>query len=98
MRGAGAVRTIALTGADQAVLATQGIYRGYTVVETGGSNAATVRIYDNASAASGTLIGAVNLAAGGSADVALDPGTWVVNGIYVDVGGTGTVAGSVRVG
>ena len=89
--------SVALTGSDQAVRAGNGFYRGYTVVETGGSNAATVRIYDNASAASGTLIGAVNLAAGGSADVHCD-GVWVANGIYVDVGGTGTVAGSVRVG
>lgn len=91
-----ASRSVALTGSDQAVLATAGIYRGYTVVETGG-NAATVRIYDNASAASGTLIGAVNLAANGAADLSVDP-VWCVNGIYVDLGGTGTVAGSVRIG
>lgn len=92
-----ASRPVALTGSDQAVRATAGIYRGYTVVETGGSSTATVRIYDNASAASGTLIGACNLAAGGSADIDVDP-VWCVNGIYVDVGGSGTVAGSVRVG
>lgn len=89
---------VALTGSDQAVLTTQGRYGGYTVIETGGSNAATVRIYDNASAASGALIGAVNLAAGGSADVCLNHATRIANGIYVDVGGTGTVAGSVRIG
>jgi hypothetical protein len=92
----GASRTVALTGSDQAVRTTAGIYRGYTVVETGGADAATVRIYDHASAASGTLIGAVNLAAGGSADVSCDP-VWVENGIYVDVGGSGTVAGSIRI-
>jgi hypothetical protein len=90
-------RAVALTGSDQAVSANPAIYRGFTVIETGGSNPATVRIYDNASAASGTLIGAVNLAAGGSADICVDP-NWCSNGIYVDVGGTGTVAGSVRVG
>lgn len=88
---------VALTGSDQAVRTAEGWYAGYTVIETGGSNAATVRIYDNASAASGTLIGAVNLAAGGSADVSLNLPTWCVNGVYVDVGGTGTVAGSVRI-
>lgn len=93
----GYTRSVALTGSDQAVRATAGAYRGYTVVETGGSSTATVRIYDNASAASGTLIGAVNLAAGGSADVHCDP-VWCENGIYVDVGGTGTVAGSIRIG
>lgn len=91
-------RSIALTGSDQAGRAAASIFRGYTVVETGGSNAATVRIYDHASGASGTLIGAVNLAAGGAADVALNVGVWCENGIYVDVGGTGTVAGSVRIG
>lgn len=90
-------RNLALTGSDQAVRATAGYYAGYVVIESGGSNAATVRIYDNASAASGTLIGAVNLAAGGSADVVVCPPTWCENGIYVDVGGTGTVAGSVRI-
>lgn len=91
-------RTIALTGADQAVRATPAVYRGFTVVETGGSSTATVRIYDHASAASGTLIGAVNLAAGGAADVSLNIGVWCENGIYVDVGGSGTVAGSIRIG
>jgi len=94
----GHLRALALTGADQAARATASIYHGYTVIETGGTNPATVRIYDNASAASGTLIGAVNLAAGGSADVCLNRGQWCENGIYVDVGGTGTVAGSVRIG
>ncbi|HEY0645516.1 MAG TPA: hypothetical protein VGD39_19020 [Nocardioides sp.] len=78
--------------------ASASIYRGYTVVETGGASTATVRIYDHASAASGTLIGAVNLAAGGSADLHVDCGVWCENGIYVDVGGSGTVAGSVRIG
>lgn len=94
----GGYRTVALTGLDQAVRATEGWFGGYSVIESGGSNAATVRIYDNASAASGTLIGAVNLAAGGSADISFVKPTWCVNGIYVDVGGTGTVAGSIRVG
>ena len=93
----GAARSIALTGADQAVRTGPGIFRGYTVVETGGASPATVRIYDHASAASGTLIGAVNLPAGGSADVHCD-GVWCENGIYVDTGGAGTVAGSVRIG
>lgn len=91
-------RTVALTGSDQVVRATASLYGGYTVVETGGSASATVRIYDHASAASGTLIGAVNLAAGGSADIALTCPTWCENGIFVDVGGSGTVAGSVRIG
>lgn len=90
-------RSLPLTGADQAVRPSECWYRGYVVVETGGANPATVRIYDNASAASGTLIGAVNLAAGGCADVHTRP-IWCANGIYVDLGGSGVVAGSVRVG
>lgn len=93
-----AARTLALSGSDEALRTTQTIFRGYTVIETGGSDAATVRFYDNASAASGTLIGAVNLAAGGSADVSIHGGLWCTNGIFVDVGGDGTVAGSVRIG
>ncbi len=91
-----AYSSVALTGSDQAVRTTHGEYGGYVIIETAGS-AATVRIYDNASAASGTLIGAANLAANGSADVALNKPVRVSNGIYVDVGGAGTVAGSVRV-
>ncbi len=93
----GYARSVALTGADQAALAGAGVYRGFVAVETSGTDAATIRLYDNASAASGTLIGAANLAAGASADVHCDP-VWVENGIYVDVGGTGTVDGSVRIG
>lgn len=93
----GSTRSVALTGSDQALRTTGGWYRGFVAVETGGASTATVRIYDNASAASGTLIGAANLAASGSTDVHCDP-VWVENGIYVDLGGSGTVAGSVRVG
>lgn len=93
----GYTRSTALTGSDQAVRANPGIFRGFVAVETGGSSTATVRIYDNASAASGTLIGAANLAASGSVDVHCDP-VWCENGIYVDLGGSGTVAGSVRIG
>lgn len=92
------VRAVAISGSDQALRTTYGVYFGYTFVETGGSSTATVRLYDNASAASGTLIGAVNLAAGGSADLSLNHGQWVENGIFVDVGGSGTVAGSIRIG
>jgi hypothetical protein len=91
------VRAIALSGSDQAVAAIAAEYAGFVVQETGGSSTATVRIYDNASAASGTLIGAANLAAGGSAYMTLNRPIWCVNGIYVDVGGSGTVGGCVLV-
>lgn len=91
-------RSLPLTGSDQAVRSGPTIYCGFAAQETGGSSAATVRIYDNASAASGTLIDAVNLAGGGSESRVYDRGIWCENGIYVDVGGTGTVAGSIRIG
>lgn len=94
----GLARSVALTGSDQAVVATPAVFRGYSVRESGGSNAATVRIWDNASAASGTLLATVGLAAGGHADVVYPAGVWADHGIYVDVGGTGSVEGCVRVG
>lgn len=89
------VRAVALTGSDQAVLATRGIYKGFTVRETAGATA-TLVVYDNASAASGTIIEQIALAANESARELYPNGVWCDNGIYVDV--TGTVAGSVRVG
>lgn len=91
-------RALPLTGADQAVRASPAIYCGFAVQESGGTNPVTVRIYDNASAASGTLIDTVNLAAGGSEARMYNRGLWCENGIFVDVGGTGTVAGSIRIG
>ena len=91
-------RALPLTGADQAVRSGPAIYCGFAVQETGGSNSATVRIYDNASAASGTLIDTVNLAAGGSDARMYNRGLWCENGIYLDLGGTGVVAGSIRIG
>lgn len=93
--GASYARSVALTGSDQAVLASPGVYRGVCLRETAGSTAA-VRLYDNASAASGTLIGAFSLAANGSVDVVYD-GIYVTNGVYADVI-SGAVEGSVRIG
>ncbi|OHV46607.1 hypothetical protein BBK14_01805 [Parafrankia soli] len=87
-------RSVALTGSDQAVLAAVGVYRGICLRETAGA-AAAVRVYDNPSAASGTVIGAFTLAANASVDVVHD-GIWVT-GVYVDVI-SGAVEGSVRVG
>jgi hypothetical protein len=91
-------RPLALSGSDQALVATRAILHGYSVRETGGAATATVRLFDNASAASGTLLATISLAAGGSADVLYPAGLLAENGIYVDMGGTGTVEGSVRIG
>lgn len=90
-------RAVALTGSDQAVLASPGAYRGVGLWNSHATNGSTVTIYDNASAASGTVLDSFTLAAGASASVVYD-GIWCVNGIYVDIGGTGTVVGSVRIG
>lgn len=90
-------RTIALSGSDQAVREDQTVYRGVALWNSHATNAGTVTIYDHASAASGTIIDAFTLAAGASASVMHD-GLWCVNGIFVDIGGTGTISGSVRIG
>lgn len=89
-------RSIPLTGADQAVRATASVYRGFTIRETAGA-AAVVRIFDNASAASGTVLEEISLAANESARECYGAGIWAENGIYVDVV-SGAVAGSVRIG
>jgi hypothetical protein len=56
-----------------------------------GTNAATVTIYDNASAASGLVLAKLAIPAGESYVDAHLPGEGVVanNGIYADVSGTG---------
>jgi len=89
-------RAVALTGSDQAVRADASIYCGFTIRETAGA-AAVVVIYDHASAASGTILEQISLAANESRGECYPGGIWAVNGIYVDVV-SGAVAGSVRIG
>jgi hypothetical protein len=86
-----ALRPVALTGADQATLATSGMFGGYNIRNSHATNASTIQIYDNASAASGTLIASLGLAAGVSFDVVYAIPIWCVNGIFVHVTGTGTI-------
>lgn len=88
---------VALTGSDQAVYAGPAQLCGYTLRETGGSSAATARVFDNPSAASGTLLAVVSVPAGGSADVMYSRPVHASTGIFVDVGGTGALEGSVRI-
>lgn len=90
------IRSTALTGSDQVVSGTPAIFRGYTLRNSHATNAATVKIHDHASAASGTIIATVGLAAGAHVDVLHPAGIWCEAGVFVDVGGTGTVEGSVR--
>jgi hypothetical protein len=88
---------VALTGSDQVVRAVPAGYGGFTVRETSGTATAVVRVYDNASAASGTLLDEISLLASESAREYY-PDTIVAQaGIYVDVV-SGAVAGSIRVG
>jgi hypothetical protein len=87
---------IALTGADQAVLAGPGVYRGIVLRETAASTA-VVQIWDGTGAA-GTLLDVVGLAASGSAREWLgDGGLRFKTGLYVEIV-SGAVEGSVRIG
>jgi hypothetical protein len=81
--------------ADEATKAVGCRYFGLTFRETAGSTGSVV-VYDNASAASGTILDSVGLAANAHANTWYGPqGITAVNGIYVDI--TGTLQGSVRV-
>jgi hypothetical protein len=84
-----------LTGTDQAVVAGKAVYQGFTIRETAGA-AAVVRIFDNASAASGPILEEISLAANASAAEHYPGGIEAFAGIYVDVV-SGAVSGSVRI-
>jgi hypothetical protein len=91
------VSAVALTGSNQAVRATSGAYCGFTIRETAGA-VAVVRIYDNATTNSGTLLEEIALAAAESArEYYQGGGVRCANGIYVNVV-SGTVSGSIRIG
>ena len=81
--------------ATQAIAATPATLRGFWLVT---SAAATVTIYDNASAASGTVL-AQWTTAGANADKEFDfaDGARAVAGIFVSAS-AGTVTGHVRIG
>lgn len=92
------VRALALSGADGIVRNRATRYCGYAMQEHNASPAAaTALIYDGVSAA-GTLIDVVSLASGGSASSYIPGGIICEKGIYIDVGGSGTIQGSIRVG
>lgn len=96
MGGVSYTTAVALSGSDQAVSARPAIYRGFTIRETAGSTA-VVRIFDNASAATGTVLEEISLAANESAREFYAHGIAAAAGVYVDVV-SGTVVGSVRIG
>lgn len=86
----------ALTGNSQIVTGSPGFYAGFTVRETSGSAAAVIRIWDNASAASGTILDVISLTSGQSiSDYLPNGGVRAYNGIYVEKV-SGAFEGSVR--
>lgn len=89
--------SVALSGADQVVSSGPALYRGITLRETTGMMGASVRVYDNPSAASGTLLEVVGLNGGGSVSLLHPVALAAQTGIYVDVV-SGAVEGSIRVG
>lgn len=90
-----ASRPVAL--AAGALFTGPGTFRGLTVRETGGVNPAIVQIFDNTSGA-GVLLATIRLAANESRDVDNSSGTRFDKGVFVVLGGTGVVEGSVRIG
>jgi hypothetical protein len=73
-----------------------GIYRGFTLRETSGTNPAVVQIFDN-TAGSGTLLETVQLPAGSSQRFDYTA-IWYSLGMFVVITGTGTVEGSILIG
>lgn len=72
-----------------AVKASAGYYYGYTV--TTALSAAAITIYDNASAASGTVIDVIAASTGAGSTKNLATPVPCANGIYASFAGTGTV-------
>lgn len=82
---------------DGVVYANSAVYRGFTLRETAGA-AAIVRIFDNPSEASGTLLDTIGLSANESArEWYGGDGIRAEKGIWFEVV-AGAVEGSVRVG
>ncbi len=78
-----------------AVVPSPATYRGISIRDTSGATN-TVTLFDNASAASGTVLATAQLAAGASfLDIAPD-GVRAASGLFLQT--TGAVVGSVRVG
>jgi len=80
--------------ADAAITTSSGFWHGIVLI-TDGTNAVTVTIYDNATAASGTKLWPTTTVTTGASDriqsFGMDPPINFVNGIYVDVTTSGTV-------
>ena len=78
-----------LTTSSAAIVASPCLFHGVEII-TDGSNAATVTVYDNASAASGTVVFKGTVAGASNFGGAMFPNpVEMFNGIYVGVSGTG---------
>lgn len=73
---------------DAAITTTSGIFHGI-IVATDGTNACTVSIYDNATAASGTELIPTTVITSSATDrvqaISISPAVRYYNGIYVDI-------------
>lgn len=94
----GSAAAVALAGgASQVVKATPVKYVGYAIRELAGTTA-VFRLWDNVSAASGTIVDVISLAANESRSIALAYPVVVANGLFLErVSGT-TYEGSIRIG
>lgn len=85
---------VPVTGAG-AVSAAPCTFRGYAITDTSGANN-TIKLYDNASAASGTVLASFVLAANATRELDINDGCRCAKGIYLN--STGSVEGHVRIG
>lgn len=83
------LRTSGVKAADAVILAVRGYFYGIEII-TDGTNSAAVIVYDNATAASGTVVfkGTVPGASNFGGALFIQP-VEMFNGIYVDMTGTG---------
>tara|TARA_A100001037_G_scaffold98297_1_gene89735 strand:+ start:4083 stop:4382 length:300 start_codon:yes stop_codon:yes gene_type:complete len=82
----------ALTGSDQQVVTGDGVFYGGCFASA--SDTKTVDIYDGTDN-TGVKLAALSLASGGIENLSLSTGIAFTTGLYIDVGGSGTLTGSV---
>lgn len=87
-----------VAGATQVLQsAGRGRYRGITVRETAGG-ALTLQLFDNAAAASGTIIDTIVVPANGVVSYFFESGVFLANGLFLNRVAGGAFEGSVRLG
>jgi len=86
---------VAYVAAAGVILGRQCQFRGLSIRDTSGS-ANTVNLYNNATAASGTIVATVELPANGSGHVAAHAGVFCSAGLFLEA--DGALTGSVWIG